>query len=313
MMRRRWPSMSRKVHPTPAVAVAMLGSRWKERWTVPQLAASGNFCISSRTAICPGTGKRIPATERPPGSYRGFSGRCGLEKRLRGADETELLQGGDPIVQADFLKDFSVLEFQDGRAGECHLATGIGRQRAHQEVAECGSGMGAAAFPAADDVIAFRDKIRCAPEAQIRESLSEIGHERLDVFPSPARCVERILQQHVGRSDFIDNSEVASLAPEIREPPADNSLVIFFLRHDHFSCYVHSNFRPRSADVLRVDLDMDCHTPVVVVKSKLAKLVLSSDHSALGRCSFRLDQCAFAAHAPATAADQAIRRAQSSS
>jgi hypothetical protein len=41
--------------------------------------------------------------------------------------------------------------------------------------------------------------------------------------------VERILQEHVGRGEFIDNSEVASLAPKIREPPANNGLVVFFL------------------------------------------------------------------------------------
>src|SRR6266550_2541556 len=91
---------------------------------------------------------------------------------------------------------------------------------------------------AADDVVTFRDKIRSAPEVQIRERLSEVRHERLDVFPASARFVERIPQEHVGCSEFIDNSEVASLAPEIRKPPANNGLVIFFLRHDHFSCCV---------------------------------------------------------------------------
>ena len=60
-----------------------------------------------------------------------------------------------------------------------------------------------------------------------------------------------------GRSEFIDNSEVASLAPEIREPPADNGLVIFFLRHDHFSCCV-LGCCPPSVDVFRVGLDDGC-------------------------------------------------------
>src|SRR6266550_8719008 len=143
-------------------------------------------------------------------------------ERLRGADETELLQGGDAVVEADFLDDFSVLELQHGDASEFHLAAGISRQGSHQEVAECGSRMRSAAFPAADDVVTFRDKIRSAPEVQIRERLSEVRHERLDVFPASARFVERIPQEHVGCSEFIDNSEVASLAPEIRKPPANN-------------------------------------------------------------------------------------------
>jgi hypothetical protein len=65
--------------------------------------------------------------------------------------------------------------------------------------------------------------------------------------------MQRILQQHVGRSDFIDYSEVASLALEIREPPADNGFVIFFFRHDYFSRCLHSNSRPPSANILNVE------------------------------------------------------------
>ncbi len=98
--------------------------------------------------------------------------------------------------------------------------------------------MGSPAFPSADDVIAFRYQIRSAPEVEIGERLPEARHKRLDVFPAMARLVERILQEHVGCSEFIDNSKVASPAPKIREPPANNSLVIFFLRHDYFSCYL---------------------------------------------------------------------------
>jgi hypothetical protein len=52
-----------------------------------------------------------PATLRSPDLALGFCGRCGPGNHLRGADEIELLQGGDPIVEADFLKNFSVLEF----------------------------------------------------------------------------------------------------------------------------------------------------------------------------------------------------------
>jgi hypothetical protein len=100
--------------------------------------------------------------------------------------------------------------------------------------------MGSAAFPSADNVIAFRNQIRGAPEVEIGERFPKVRHKRLDVFAATARFVKRILQQHVGCGEFIDNSEVAGLAPEIREPPANDSLVIFLLRHDHFSCCVRS-------------------------------------------------------------------------
>jgi hypothetical protein len=36
--------------------------------------------------------------------------------------------------------------------------------------------------------------------------------------------VQGILQEHVGRGEFIDDAEIAGLAPELGEPPADNGL-----------------------------------------------------------------------------------------
>src|ERR1700694_4308963 len=178
------------------------------------------------------SGCEVESHRRPRGrriSLRGFCGRRRARYDSRGADEAELLQGRYPIVKTDFLEDHSLLEFQPGRAGEFHLAAGVGRQRSRQEVAERLPGMRSAAFPSTDDVVAFRDEIRGAPEVELGERFPKVRHERLDVFTATARFVERILQEHVGRSEFIDNSEVASLAPKIREPTANNSLVVFFL------------------------------------------------------------------------------------
>ncbi|HEV2949556.1 MAG TPA: hypothetical protein VGX70_19420, partial [Gemmataceae bacterium] len=72
-----------------------------------------------------------------------FSAAAGRKARYdsRGADETELLQGRYSVVKTDFLEDLSILEFQYGRAGEFHLAAGVGRQRSRQEVAERLPGM----------------------------------------------------------------------------------------------------------------------------------------------------------------------------
>jgi len=44
---------------------------------------------------------------------------------------------------------------------------------------------------------------------------------------APARLVQRILQQHVRRRYVVDDTEIDVLAPEIGEPPNDDSLVIF--------------------------------------------------------------------------------------
>jgi hypothetical protein len=160
-----------------------------------------------------------------------FSAAAGRKARYdsRGADETELLQGRYSVVKTDFLEDLSILEFQYGRAGEFHLAAGVGRQRSRQEVAERLPGMRSAAFPSTDDIVAFRDEIRSTPEVEIGECFPKVRHERSDVLTATAWFVERILQEHVWRSEFIDDCEVAGLAPKIREPSANDDLVVFFL------------------------------------------------------------------------------------
>jgi len=72
-------------------------------------------------------------------------------------EEAELGERRDAVVETDLLEDLAVLETQNGRPGKVHLTAGRGRQRAHKEVLESRAGVRAAAFPLADDVIAFRD------------------------------------------------------------------------------------------------------------------------------------------------------------
>ena len=71
------------------------------------------------------------------------------------AEQPELGQGGDPVIQADLLNDPAVPEPEDGHAGEMHLPARVGRQAAGEEVLEGRAGVGAAAFPLADDVVAL--------------------------------------------------------------------------------------------------------------------------------------------------------------
>jgi hypothetical protein len=72
---------------------------------------------------------------------------------LRGLlDEAELRQRSDAVVETDFRDDHAVLDLENGRAREPHLAARVGGERSHQEVAKDGTGMRAAAHPLADDV-----------------------------------------------------------------------------------------------------------------------------------------------------------------
>src|ERR1700674_4099259 len=91
--------------------------------------------------------------------------------------------------------------------------------------------MRAATFPAANNVVALGDQVGGAPEIEVRKCFAEIGHERLDVLTAAARLVQRILQKHVRRGEFIDDAEIAGLAPEIGEPTAHDCLVVIFLGH----------------------------------------------------------------------------------
>ena len=65
-----------------------------------------------------------PALRRRPA-------RCSshLEIRLCGSlDKSKLCQGRHTIVEADLLDNLAVLELQDGRTGELHLAPRVGGQ-----------------------------------------------------------------------------------------------------------------------------------------------------------------------------------------
>src|SRR5262245_64400011 len=84
-----------------------------------------------------------------------------------GLDKAELGQRLDAVVKTDFLGDLAVLNAQHRGACEVHLPAGRGRQRAHQEVAEGRTGVRTAAFPLADDIVAFCDQIRRAPAVEI--------------------------------------------------------------------------------------------------------------------------------------------------
>ena len=149
-----------------------------------------------------------------------------------GLHEAELGQRRDAVVQADLFDDLSVLEAQHRRAGEVHLPTRRRRQSADQEVAERWAGVRAATFPAADHVVALSDEVRGAPEIEIGKRLAEIRHEGLDVVAATTRLVQRVVQQHVGCGDFVDDAEIAGLAPEIGEPAADDGLVVLFDGHE---------------------------------------------------------------------------------
>src|SRR5215831_16912079 len=96
-------------------------------------------------------------------------------------DQPKLGQRGHAVVEADLLDDLAVDHFQHRGAGEVHLPSRRSRKTANQEIIEGRTGMGATTFPLTDDMVALGDEIRRAPEIEIWEGGTEIGHKRLDV------------------------------------------------------------------------------------------------------------------------------------
>ena len=156
--------------------------------------------------------------------------------RSTGLEEAELGKCRDAIIETDLLDNFAVLETQDSGASEVHLPTGRGRQRADaKEIAEGRAGVRAAACPLADDIVAFGDQVRGAPELEIWERSPEVGHEGLDGVTAAAWWVERVLHQHVRRGEVVDDSQISILPPEFGEPAADDGLVVCFFTHTFFT------------------------------------------------------------------------------
>src|SRR5579863_6952725 len=143
-------------------------------------------------------------------------------------EDAELGQRGDTVVETDLLGDLAVLDPEHRGAGEVRLAARPRRQRAGEKIAKRRPGMRAAAFPAADDIIALGDEIGSAPEVEVGEGRAEPQHEVPYVLAAAAWRVQRILQQHIGGGELVDDPGVPGIGPETSEPAADNGLVFAF-------------------------------------------------------------------------------------
>src|SRR5206468_12973454 len=66
----------------------------------------------------------------------------------------------------------------------------------------------------------------------VRKRFAEISHERLDIRMPITRRMQRVLQEHVGSGELVNDAEIAGFTPEIREPAAYRGLVVFFFGHD---------------------------------------------------------------------------------
>src|SRR5215472_14237468 len=145
--------------------------------------------------------------------------------------DAKLLKRGHPVVEANFLCDLAVLDAEHGCAREPHLPARCRWQGAHEEVAEGGSGVRAAAFPATHHIVTLGDEVRGAPEVKVGERRTELHHKVPHVVATTARSMERVLKKHIGRCEFVDDFWLPWIAPEPIEPTTHNRLVVLFARH----------------------------------------------------------------------------------
>lgn len=101
--------------------------------------------------------------------------------RLLLGDQTELLEYGHPVIETHFLGDQAVLDL------EPHRLAGADGQRADRHVIECHAGVGAAADPLADDIVALGDQLGGATEGQVGERRPELRGEGTDLVAATAR------------------------------------------------------------------------------------------------------------------------------
>ena len=81
----------------------------------------------------------------------------------------ELRQCVERVLLADLFGDLTVGDAEDGRTSETHLSTRSSRQLTDGQIVERRAGMGAAAIPAAGNIVALGDQFADAPEIEVGE------------------------------------------------------------------------------------------------------------------------------------------------
>ncbi len=104
----------------------------------------------------------------------------------------------------------------------------VRRQRAHEKIAEGGSGVGATTFPSTDHEVALGDEVGSAPEVEVRESRAELHHEIPHIVATATWRVQRILKQHIRCGEFVDDLGIPGIAPKPLKPAPHDGLVVLF-------------------------------------------------------------------------------------
>ena len=94
------------------------------------------------------------------------------------------------------------------------------------------SGMCAACLPTDDDDGAVGNEGTELAELEVGEGCAEPGHEDLYGRTPASGIVHRVLQEHVGCGQLVDDGGIVGSAPERGEPPSDDRFVQHVGVHD---------------------------------------------------------------------------------
>ena len=160
-----------------------------------------------------------PCGSEPPGLAAGASG-SGV------SNEADLEHGAQRIFLPQLLGNPPLLQPEHGCPCELHFAARGGRNRTHAEVAEGRTRMRAAAFPPADDVVAFGDEVADTAEIQVGKRIAKFRHEIRNRVAAFFRLMHRVVHQYVRRGEFVDDCRIPRVSPEFLEPPGHDFLVV---------------------------------------------------------------------------------------
>ena len=107
---------------------------------------------------------------------------CGGQEQI--SHQSQLLKGGQAVVQADLLHDLTPLEPKYGRPGEAPLPPGRCRQRSDDEVTERSPGVGSSTLPAANHKVSF-EGLTPAPRGVYPALFCEVTNGSLTAVPRP--------------------------------------------------------------------------------------------------------------------------------
>src|ERR1700687_153744 len=105
-------------------------------------------------------------------------------------------------------------------------STRSGRNRTDTEITKGLTRMSTDTLPSAHDEIAFCDEFTYSPEVEIGKGIAKLRHKLQDSGASFLRLMHRVMDEYVGRCEFVYDSWVPRIPPKFPEPTRYGILIL---------------------------------------------------------------------------------------